>query len=221
MWNRLAAFVAALTIGSMGSFLAQQPQKSPPVRIYGAVESFSAGTLTIETESREHAVISLPGKTPILFSRIGRLEDIKSGDFVGSAAVPSPDGKLHAQEVHIFPESMRGAGEGHRQMDQNSARTMTNGTVSLPGRTPQRNMTNGTVKASDRADHIRTLQIAYKDGVQEIEVGPDVPIRYFSVGDASLLKTGAIVSVNATAVNDRLVATGIQVEKDGVKPLHP
>lgn len=222
MANRLAALAVALTVGVAGACLAQQQQPKPqPIRIYGAIESFSGGKLTVETDSREHAVIFVPANTPILFTRIGRLEDIKPGDFVGSAAIPGSDGKLHAQEVHIFPESMRGAGEGHRQMGQGSSRTMTNGTVSSAQRTPQGTMTNGTVKATDGATKTRTLQIAYKDGSQEIEVGLDVPIRYFLVGDAGLLKVGATVSVNAARENEGLVATGIQVGKDGIKPLHP
>jgi Cu/Ag efflux protein CusF len=152
---------------------------------------------------------------------VGNLSEIKSGDFVGSAAVQGADGKLHAQEVHVFPESMRGAGEGHRPMGPDPNRTMTNGTVGAADMPQSRTMTNGTVDQINGAARTQTLKISYKGGVQEIEVGPDVPIRYFVPGDASLLKPGATVSVNAVQKDGSLTATNIQAEKDGVKPPRP
>ena len=57
------------------------------------------------------------------------LDDIKPGSYVGTAAMPQPDGTLRALEVHVMPESMRGAGEGHRPFDLQPQSTMTNGTV--------------------------------------------------------------------------------------------
>ena len=57
-----------------------------------------------------------------------RSADIKPGDFVGSAAVRGADGKLHAEEVHIFPENLRGTGEGHRPMS-GPQESMTNAAV--------------------------------------------------------------------------------------------
>ena len=57
------------------------------------------------------------------------LADIKPGDFVGSAAIKGADGKMHAQEVHIFPEAMRGSNEGHYPWDLKPGSMMTNATV--------------------------------------------------------------------------------------------
>ncbi|MGC1187320.1 MAG: hypothetical protein WA871_07995, partial [Candidatus Acidiferrales bacterium] len=139
-------------------------------------------------------------------------------DFVGSAADKGPDGKLHAEEVHIFPEAMRGTGEGHRPMGPDPNRTMTNGTVSGGANDPEaRTMTNGTVGAATGSAS-RTITIEYNGGVQQIEVGPDVPIITLVVGDASLLKPGATVSLVAVRTDGGLVATRLTAEKDGVKP---
>jgi hypothetical protein len=43
--------------------------------------------------------------------------DIKQGSFVGVTAMPRADGSDSAPEVHIFPEAMRGTGEGHYPWD--------------------------------------------------------------------------------------------------------
>ena len=45
------------------------------------------------------------------------MADIKPGMFVGSAGMMQADGSQKAIEVHIFPESMRGTGEGHYDWD--------------------------------------------------------------------------------------------------------
>jgi hypothetical protein len=215
--KRIAMAVISAALPLM-AFMAQAQALAAPLRIYGTVVSFNGDKLTMKTETGDSVSIAVPADTRIISIRLGRLEDIKPGDFVGSAAVSGSDGKLHAQEVHIFPEAMRGAGEGHRAMGPDASRSMTNGTV-LAGQ--ERTMTNGTVSGSVGAGKARTIQISYKGGVQEIEVGPDVPIRYFVVGSSQLLVPGATVSVTAIQKDGAPVATNIQAEKDGVKPPHP
>jgi len=146
-----------------------------------------------------------------------KLSDIKPGDFVGSAADKGPDGKLHAEEVHIFPETMRGTGEGHRPMGPNPNRSMTNGTVAMND--PEaRTMTNGTVSAASGMGSV-TLTVHYKEGDQMIEVAPDTPVVTIIPGDRTLLKPGATVSVVAAQKDSGLTATILTAEKDGVKPI--
>ncbi len=43
--------------------------------------------------------------------------------------MPQADGTQKAVEIHIFPEAMRGTGEGHRPWDLMPNSTMTNATV--------------------------------------------------------------------------------------------
>lgn len=207
-----------LTALSSSPVLAQTAVPPPPIRIYGIVQSFGGQMLAVRTQTGETASVTVPPDSRIISIRLGNLGEIKAGDFVGSAAVAGTDGKLHAQEVHVFPESMRAAGEGHRPMGPDPNRTMTNGTVTLP---QDRTMTDGTVNQINGSAQTRTLKISYKGGVQDIEVGPDVPIRYFVPGDTTLLKPGATVPVNAIQKDGGLVATNIQAEKDGVKPALP
>jgi hypothetical protein len=188
------------------------------IRIRGTVVSFNAPALVVTTEESDTVSITVPADLRIMANAKATLADIRPGDFVGSAADKGADGKLHAEEVHIFPDAMRGSGEGHRPMGPDPNRSMTNGTVTAaPGDPEARTMTNGTVSAAT-GDSSRTITIEYNGGVQEIEVGPDVPIITLVVGDASLLKPGATVSLVAVQKDGGLVATRLTAEKDGVKP---
>ena len=185
-------------------------------RILGTIDSFNGQILVVKSQDGQVTSITVPPDLRVMANAKAGLADIKPGDFVGSAADKGPDGKLHAEEVHIFPESMRGTGEGHRPMGPDPNRTMTNGTVSMAG-PEDRTMTNGTVSGVSGGSS-RTIVIKYKDGEQTIEVTPDTPIVTRVVGDRSLLKPGASVLVLAAQKDGGLVATGVTAEKDGVKP---
>ena len=89
------------------------------------------------------------------------LSDIKVGSFIGTTTVPGPDGSQNAVEVHVFPEDMRGTGEGSRPYDLRPNSTMTNATVAE------------TVAGNDG----HTLMIKYKDGEKKVVVSPDTPGR--------------------------------------------
>jgi hypothetical protein len=179
---------------------------SAAVRISGAVETLIGDTLVVKSDDRQDITIALSKDTRIAALANRQLSDIKPGDFVGSVAIKGRDGKLHAQEVHIFPEAMRGTGEGHRHMAK-----------------PDQTMTNATVTAVTgvaEAPTAHVLTLSYKGGVQEIEVGPDARIVTFISGDRSLLKPGAMVVVSVTKGPDgSWIARGMQAEKDGVLPL--
>jgi hypothetical protein len=185
-------------------------------RILGTIDSFNGQMLSVKSQDGQVVSIAVPPDLKVMANAKASLADIKPGDFVGSAADKGPDGKLHAEEVHIFPEAMRGTGEGHRPMGPDPNRTMTNGTVTMAG-PEDRTMTNGTVSGVSGGSS-RTMVLKYKDGEQAIEVAPDTPIVIRVLGDRSLLKPGAAVLVLAVQKDGALVATGLTAEKDGVKP---
>ena len=190
--------------------------QNQPARILGTIDSFNGQMLSVKSQDGQVASITVPPDLKVMTNAKASLADIKPGDFVGSAADKGPDGKLHAEEVHIFPEAMRGTGEGHRPMGPDPNRTMTNGTVTMAG-TEDRTMTNGTVSGVSGGSS-RTMVLKYKDGEQVIEVAPDTPIVIRVLGDRSLLKPGAAVLVLAVQKDGAMVATGLTAEKDGVKP---
>src|SRR5438876_6017146 len=95
------------------------------------------------------------------------MEEIKEGTFLRSAAMPQPDGSQKALEVHIFPEQLRGTGEGHRPYAPVPNSTMTNGAAS-----------GAAVEGIDGA----TMVLKYKDGEKKIVVPPNAPILRYEMG---------------------------------------
>jgi hypothetical protein len=201
-----------LTIGTTALVampLAARPgfaQSASTTRIHGTINGLRNNALDVRTTGGDAVSIALDPKTPIVAVVAASLKDIKPGSFVGSAARPGPDGRLVALEVHIFPESLRGFGEGHRAMDI----------------APQASMTNGTV-GSDIADVSsvsgRSITVKYAGGAQTILVPDGVPVVAYEIGDATLLTPGAHVSITASAAaGGALSAARITVGKDGVTP---
>jgi hypothetical protein len=197
----------------------QTPAATPTTRLYGTVESFGGNKLVVKSADGENTTVAVTADSKVVSIRLGKISEIKQGDYVGSAAVEGPDGKLKAREVHVFPEAMRGQGDGHRALTEEGKGSMTNGTVT--GARKNTSMTNGTVTQADGTAAGRVLKVSYKGGDQEIEVGPEVPVRFYVPGDTSLLKPGSTVELTAAQKNGALTANIIHAEKDGVKPPKP
>ena len=173
-------------------------------RIRANVVSLANNVLVVKTAVGKEIRLQLNDKTTISYAKLIKLTDIKEGDFVGSAAMPGPDGKLVAREVHLFPPDRRGTGEGHRPMDE-------------PGTT----MTNATVAKTFKGVRGQELTMQYKGGEKIIIVPEGTPIVINEVGDKSLLVPGYAVVISAqTAPDGSVTALRIQAtSKDGVKPV--
>ena len=131
------------------------------------------------------------------------LGDIKAGDFVATTSSKGTDGKNHSVELRIFPDAMRGLGEGQYAWDL----------------MPDSLMTNATVAGITGAPQGQTLKVTYKGSESEIVVGPDTPIFGYGTGDTSLLKPGAAIFIVALKNPEgSLSASRVTAEKDGVKP---
>ena len=99
------------------------------VRLNGTVDSINGDTLVVKTDDGKSETLKLDAKAMFMQNKKASVKDIKNNDFVASAAVKGADGKLHSTELRIFPESMRGVGEGQRPMNDPKNQTMTNATV--------------------------------------------------------------------------------------------
>ena len=173
-------------------------------RIRANVVSFANTVLVVKTAVGKEISLQLNDKTTISYARLIKFSDIKDGDFVGSAAMPGPDGKLVAREVHLFPPERRGTGEGHRPMDE-------------PGTT----MTNATVAKIVKGSRGQELTMQYKGGEKIIIVQEGTPIVVNEVGDRSLLVPGSSVVIAAQTAQDGTV-TALRIQatsKAGVKPV--
>jgi len=136
-------------------------QGTPPsTRLRGTIEHADAKSLHVRTA--DGRIVALGYADDFAVNEVVPVDPaaIQSGTFVGTTAVPGPDGSLSAVEVHVFPEEARGTGEGHRPWDLQPGSTMTNATITAikPG-------------ANDR-----TMTLRYKDGEKTIRVPNGVPI---------------------------------------------
>jgi hypothetical protein len=194
-----AVFIAVLALPA----LAQNPPANPPVRIRGTIEKLDGHVLTVKSRDGPQVTITLAPNVTVAYLVKKSLADIKAGDFVASTSTRGTDGKNHSLELRIFPEAMRGAGEGQYAWDL----------------IPESTMTNATVSGVTGAPQGETLRVSYKGGESELVVGPDTPIFGYGTGDMSLLKPGAAVFIVAQKQADgSLTAARVTVEKDGVKP---
>ncbi len=192
------AFMALFAFSAMA-----QGQDGTPTNVRGRFEKLDGQYLTVRSRDGKEVPITMTKDFAVRGVAAVSLSDIRPGDFVGVAAVKGTDGKLHAQEVLIFPEAMRGTGEGHYPWDL----------------TPESTMTNATVAEVAGVSSGRLLHLKHKGGENDIEVAPDTPVVRFVPADATLLRPGATVFVRGLRRPDgSITAGGITVEKDGVKP---
>jgi len=191
----------ALLAASCAIASAQQAQT---VRVRGTIEKVDGNNLTLKTGDGEQK-LTLTGNAQIVAVVKASMADIKENTFLGSAAMPQPDGTQKALEVHIFPEAMRGTGEGHRPYAPVQGSTMTNGTAA-----------GATVTGVDGS----AIKVKYKEGEKVIVVPPNVPIVRYEIGGASDLKAGAAFTVLAATKkpDGSYEAPRINVGRDGVVP---
>jgi hypothetical protein len=157
--------------------LAQAPQAQ---RLIGTIVKVDGHTVTAKSDKGADLKLNLADNVAVIDVVKASLADIKDGAFIGSGAMPQPDGTQKAVEVHIFPESMRGTGEGFR-----------------PWTRPGSTMTNGTVGATVTGVDGPVITVKYKGGEQKIFVPPGTPIVKYQAGDMSALKPGAPFAVLA------------------------
>jgi uncharacterized protein DUF5666 len=192
------ALAAGLVLLSVGLASAQVP-----IRVRGSVAKVSGQTLTIASRDNSTVDIKMADNFVVIGLVKAALSDIKAGTFVGIAGLAQPDGSFRAQEVLIFPESARGAGEGHYPWDLSPGSTMTNATVDVMVERVEGPM----------------LTLKHKGGSVQMTVPPDVPIVTFAPGDRALLQTGAHVFISAQQQPDGTVTAGrALVGKDGLVP---
>jgi hypothetical protein len=225
---------ASLTVLGAGA-MAQQAQL-PAERVRGTVASVRGDTLTVKSRDGKDVQTVLGADTKFASVLLAHLSDVKPGDFIGTAA-KGPKSEMVALEVVIFPNSMRGVGEGHYPWDKLPDTTiagatggtpqvqssMTNGTVttaSAPGNVPMvaSSMTNGTVTTDTGESGGKELTVSYKGQKAQVLVPADVPIVRFVPAQRSVLTSGAKVFVIATETNGGLHADFIAVGEDGVTP---
>jgi hypothetical protein len=151
------------------------------VRIRGTIERIEGPAYVIKSRDGAELKLTLTDNPLYVAIAPSTMADIKPGMFVGSAGMMQPDGTQKAIEVHIFPESMRGTGEGHYDWDLR----------------PGTKMTNGNVEQSVAAVDGPILSVKYKDGEKKLLVTPETVVVTYVPGNKDELKPGTKVFVAA------------------------
>ena len=195
--------IAAVVLAALSAVAAAQAPANPPVRIRGTVESIDGQNLTVKARNGESMKVTLADNFVVMGITKASVADIASGKFIGTTTVGQREGALVAEEVHIFPENMRGTGEGHYDWDLRPESKMTNA-----------NVANVEAMASDRV-----MTVQYKGGEKKILVTPKTVVVSYAPADRSELKPGAPVFVNAQRQPDgTLKAPRVNVGLHGQVP---
>jgi len=195
--------IVAIAMVAASSLYAIAQQPPSPSRVRGTIEAVDGEMLAVKSRGGEDFKLRMASDMRVVGIAKISLADIKVGSFIGATTVPGPDGGNNAIEVHVFPEDMRGTGEGSRPFDLRPNSTMTNATVAE------------TVAGNDG----HTLMVKYKDGEKKVLVSPDTPVVTYVPADKSELKAGAKVIAFIKKLPDgSFEANRISVGLNGLTP---
>ena len=197
-------------------------------RVRGTIDKADAGSLTLKTETGTETIALTGAKVVSVVP--SSLDQIKEGTFIGTAT--KGENPMTALEVVLFPEAMRGTGEGHYAWDAITDHTagagskvksaMTNGTVKAEtagGPKVKSAMTNGTVKADAAKDGTRILTVNYGgDHSSTIVVPHTAPVVTFEPANRTALSAGSKVFLVGTRNEGGFTASRVAVGKDGLTP---
>jgi hypothetical protein len=168
--------IAALVIAATSAAVLAQS----PTRIRGTLEQVDGNLLTVKARTGEVMKVKVPDNVLIIGLTKASMADIGKGKFIGTTTVGQKDGALVAEEVHIFPENMRGTGEGHRDWDLR----------------PESKMTNANVAEIKNLGDGRVMTVLYKGGEKQVLVTPRTSVVSYEPASRSDLKPGAGVFIN-------------------------
>jgi hypothetical protein len=146
------------------------PRAGDRARVAGTVEKLDGNGLTVDRAGGPPQPVALSQNATIYGLERRSLGDIRPGDFVASGGVRGSDGKIHAGELRIFPEALRGIGEGQRGWNVRPEGVMTNATVGTVSQTPAGGI----------------VHVTYQGDESEYLVAPDVPVLALCPGGSQV-----------------------------------
>src|SRR5258708_6720287 len=195
--------IATLMVACVATVAIAQAAANPPVRIRGTIEKLDGQVLTIKGNDGQIKTVKLKDNFLVVGISRTSIDDLTAGKFIGTTTVGERNGALVALEVHIFPENMRGTGEGHYDWDLR----------------PTSKMTNANVATVTSVGKDRVLQVQYKGGEKKVLVPENAVVVSFTPSDRSVLKPGAAVFVNSQRQPDgSLSAARVNVGLNGQMP---
>ena len=152
------------------------------VRVRGTVERIEGPVYIVKTRDGSEVKLVTTEDKPLFVAIVpATMKDIKQGMYVGSAGMMQGDGTQKAIEVHIFPEQMRGTGDGHYDWDL----------------LPKSKMTNGSVEQAVTGVDGPVLSVKYKDGEKKLMVTPQTVVVTYEFGKREEIEPGTRIFVAA------------------------
>ena len=180
---------AALAASALAASLhatAQAPAAAPAgganpfagaTRFAGTVQAVNNGEYTVRVSDGSTLAFRLAADAGVMIRKPAALADLNAGGFVGCTAVKGTGEALRATECHIFPEAMRGAGEGHNPMQA-----------------PDTTMTNGAVQTASGSGSGVRMKVSYKGGEQVIEASAQTEVTLIVPIAVDQVKVGTRVN---------------------------
>jgi hypothetical protein len=200
MTKKIFAFTLLVSFFTSITTFAQNAPS--PIRLRGVIEQVDAQSITIKERRGEIIKIAMPPNLNITEVYPIKMSDIQENSFIGTATLTSSSGRLEALEVLVFPEAMRGNGEGHYAWDL------------MPGSM----MTNANVSQLKTIGSGRELKLDYKGGSKVVYVPENAPIVTFRPGSSALLVSQANAILTVVEKDGQVSLLRITVGKDGFKP---
>jgi hypothetical protein len=201
--NAMNRVNAALLLSVMSVAALAQAPANPPVRIRGTLEKLEGQNLTVKARNGQSMNVKLADNFVVIGISKASISDIGRGKFIGTTTVGERDGALVAEEVHIFPENMRGTGEGHYDWDLK----------------PNSKMTNADVADVVSMANERVMTVKYKGGEKKVLVTPQTVVVSYAPADRGELKPGApIFVVSQRQPDGTLTAARVNVGLNGLVP---
>jgi len=195
--------IAGLLVAAISALALAQAPANPPVRIRGTVEKLDGQMLTIKANNGQSMTVKMADNFTVMGIARASVADVASGKFIGTTTVGERAGGLVALEIHIFPENMRGTGEGHYDWDLR----------------PQSKMTNANVAEVKAMGKERMLKVQYKGGEKQILVPENAVVVSFTPADKGELKPGAnVFAVTQRQADGSLTAARVNVGLGGIVP---
>jgi hypothetical protein len=186
-------------------------QPAPTEHVRGQITAADDTSITVKTPTGSTVRLVFASDLSVTSLMKADFSEVKVGSYVGGAGVPilpaprtclgsgCKEPKVTLLALQIYPETMKGAGEGQRAWDL----------------APNSKITNGTVEDVDG----RVLSLTFKGNDLDVYVPTKAPIVKIGPGDKALLKPGAHVFAVARKGSDgNLTAIGVSVGKDGLVP---
>jgi hypothetical protein len=191
-------------------------------RIKASVVAFDGASLTVRPEGEKETMkIGLRPATKIMKEEEKALADIPAGAFIGATATKSTLGVLHAQEVHLFPEALRGSGEGLYPATPGSSHFILDGTVTeVKGTTISVKFRGASGEGAGCTGRAPADPLQGCQGSAAIAVAAGTPVLALAEADKSLIKPGIVVAISIMAGTDgKPVTPGLTIQSVATPPV--